>query len=1017
MGESGPNIHSIPSGTSFLDALARGIVARYNDPDDPLALSRITVLLPTRRAVRALAQAFAEVLGGTVILPSVRPIGDVDEDIFVLADEPAIQNTSDDLIPPAMSQVRRTLLIMDRFRRKFLLSRLVQAWLDKSGSSDSVVLATELAQSLSELLDTLQTENVSLDKLPELVPDRFADHWRQSLEFLNILRQVWPEILAEEGAIDPGDRRNRLLMALKDSWAAHPPTDPVIAAGSTGSIPATAELLKVIAHLPRGHVVLPGLDLDMSDGVWDQLEQGHPQEGMRRLLQHVGADREDVSAWDDQEVPQEQTLRTRILNRALNPWQATGHWQDIKRSIGALKPDLTAALANIHRIDAGHPGEEAGAIALLMRETLETPDKTAALITPDRGLARRVSAELRRWQIEVNDSAGRPLLNTALFSFLRLLMRSVETDFDAVVFLSLLKNPYAAAGYGPAEFRSLSRVLERHVLRGPTIGAGIEGLREAVENRAPAEVKSVLQTYLEKLDGIFTPVVNLYDQEEVPFVDLVAAHIHAAEQLATTSSEEGAGRLWAGDDGEAAALFTNEMLEHGSVLGAIDPFQYLGLFEALARGRVVRGSHSLHPRLFIWGPLEARLQRSDVTILGGLNEGTWPLEVEVDPWLSRPMRADLGLSAPEQRIGLSAHDFVQGASAPIVYLTRSEKVDGTPTVPSRWLLRLETLLKGLGLENALRSDSQPLALYRALQQTAEPEKPFQFAPLLMPRPSPPLDARPRELSVTQIETLIRDPYAVYARHILNLRPLDPIGADAGALERGILIHDILNAFIQMYPVDLPDDAEQALLEIGRDYFDRSVEGPAVEAFWWPRFTSFVQWFVPHERHRREDGCTPEVTEVLGRLQFDLPGGPFTLSARADRLDLVGGAGLEIIDYKTGAVPSGKQVLSGLSPQLPLEAGIAKNGGFEGLASRDIAALTYIRISGGQQGGAVTSFTKDLDQIVEQSVKGAERLLTSYDAQSMPYLPRVRPFRDDVTGPYDHLARVKEWQSSGLGDEV
>ena len=1017
MGESGPNVHTIPSGASFLDALARGIVARYNDPSDPLALSRITVLLPTRRAVRALAQAFTEVLGGTVILPSVRPIGDVDEDIFALADEPAIQNTSDVLIPPAMSQVRRTLLIMDRFRRKFLLSRLVQAWLESSGSSDSVVLATELAQSLSELLDTLQTENVSLEKLPDLVPDRFADHWRQSLEFLNILRQVWPEILEEEGAIDPGDRRNRLLMALKESWANHPPTDPVIAAGSTGSIPATAELLKVIAQLPHGHVVLPGLDLEMRSSVWDQLEQGHPQEGMCRLLKHVGADREDVTPWDDQLLPQEQGVRTRILNRALSPWQATGHWQDIKRSIGALKPELSAALADIHRIDASHPGEEAGAIALLMRQTLETPDKTAALVTPDRGLARRVSAELRRWHIDVNDSAGRPLVNTALFSFLRLLMRSVETDFDAVAFLSLLKNPFAASGYGTAEFRSLARSLERHVLRGPTIGAGLEGLQEAAEKRAPDDVKQMLQAYLAKLAEIFTPVVDLFDRDDVPFVDLVAAHIQAAEHLAATTDEDGAARLWAGDDGEAAALFANEMLEHGTVLGDIEPLQYLGLFEALARGRVVRGSHSLHPRLYIWGPLEARLQRTDVTILGGLNEGTWPMEADVDPWLSRPMRADLGLSAPEQRIGLSAHDFVQGASAPIVYLTRSEKVDGTPTVPSRWLLRLDTLLKGLGLEGSLRTDSQPLSLYRALQQTSQPDRPFQFAPLPMPRPAPPVEARPRELSVTQIETLIRDPYAIYARHILRLKPLDPIGAEAGALERGILIHDILNTFIRLYTDELPDDAAQILLEIGRDYFDRSVEGPAVEAFWWPRFASFVQWFVPYERQRREEGRAPEVTEVLGRLQFELPGGAFTLTARADRLDMVSGAGLEIIDYKTGAVPSGKQVLSGLSPQLTLEAGIARDGGFEGLAKRDIAALTYIRISGGQQGGVATSFTEEVDQLVVQSVQGAQRLLAAYDAQSMPYLPRLRPFRDDVSGPYDHLARVKEWQSSDLGDEA
>ncbi len=1016
MGESGPHVHTIPSGASFLDALARGVMDRYGDPDDPLALSRITILLPTRRAVRALGEAFARAQGGTVILPTVRPIGDVDEDIFALADEPVLDGAGDTAVPPAISSVRRTLLIMDRFRRKFLLSRLVKAWLETSGSSDSLVLATELAQSLSDLLDVLQTEDVSLDRLPELVPDRFADHWRQSLEFLDILKTVWPEILADEGAIDPGDRRNRLLMTLAESWKANPVAEPVIAAGSTGSIPATAALLKVIAQLPKGHVVLPGLDLDMAPGIWDQLEQGHPQDGMRRLLQRIGADREDVTLWDARAVDPAFEFRTRLINRALRPWQATGEWQAVSASLGASAEAVPTALDGLHRIDAAHPGEEAGVIALIMREALETPGKTAALVTPDRTLARRVAAELRRWTIDVNDSAGRPLATSSLFSYLRLIAKTAATDFEAITLLSLLKNPYAAGGQATAEFRHVARQLETGVLRGPTVDFGVDGLRREADLRAPKEHRAQIHKLVDALETALQPLTGLFEEETVPFVDVVEAHIDAAEALATSDEAAGAARLWHGDTGEAGALFVNELLEHGHMLGDIDPNQYLELFEVLSRGRVVRGVHPLHPSLSIWGPLEARLQRADITVLGGLNEGTWPMEANVDPWLSRPMRADLGLSAPEQRIGLSAHDFVQGASAPVVYLTRSEKVDGTPTVPSRWLLRLDTLLEGLGAEQMLRTDLRPVSLHRALQNTDAPEAPVKFTPAAPPRPCPPIESRPRELSVTQIETLIRDPFAIYARHVLRLDPLDPVGADPGAADRGILIHDILNAFVDEYPDVLPEDAEELLLRIGREMFDERVEGPQVEAFWWPRFESFARWFIPYEQGWRAGGNRPQRVEVTGRTQFPLRDGQFVLKARADRLDKTAQGGLAVIDYKTGGVPSGKQVVSGLSPQLPLEAGMALNGGFEGLSVRNIDELLYIRIAGGQLGGEASGVRKDVKAVISSAWAGVQRLIAAYDDSAMPYLPRLRPFRDDIAGPYDHLARVKEWQAADMGDD-
>ncbi len=1015
MGESGPHVHTIPSGASFLDALARGIVHRYGDPADPLALSRITVLLPTRRAVRALGEAFARVLGGTVILPTVRPIGDVDEDIFALESDPLTEAQAAAAIPPAISSVRRTLLIMDRFRRRFLLSRLVQAWLEATGGDENVVLATELARSLSEFLDLMQTENVDLDRLEDLVPDQFADHWRRNIEFLEIITKFWPQILEQEGAIDPGERRNVMLNALNDRWRLDPPDFPVIAAGSTGSIPATAELLKTVAHLPKGHVVLPGLDLDMAASVWEGLEQGHPQEGMKRLLSHVRADREDVTLWDDAAVLPSLLLRTRLLNAALAPWQSTGKWRAFANSLDANADQVGQALDGIKRIDAAHPGEEASAIALIMREALETPDKTVALITPDRILARRVTTELGRWDVEVNDSAGQPLETAAVFSYLRLVARACLSQLEPVVLLSLLKHPLAAGKMSPPEFRRLSRFLEVSVLRGPAPGPGIAGLRRAVQAVKSAQDRERLDEFVDRLQESLSPLLDLLLGDEIPFTDVVEAHIQAAERLAQSDTKEGADRLWVADAGEAAALFVEELIEHGPLLETIEVHQYPELFEVLGKGRVVRSAAPVHPRLFIWGPLEARLQRADVTILAGLNEGTWPVEPKLDPWLSRPMRQSLELSAPEQRIGLAAHDFVQGAAAPVVYLTRSEKTDGTPTVPSRWLLRFETLLDCLGRSDDLSTGVPYLAWSRELEKKLPENASRQQVPVAPPTPRPPVSSRPRQLSVTQIETWIRDPYAIYARYVLGLKPLDPLNADAGALERGILIHDILHGFISQYSDDLPPDAEKELLSIGRQYFDATFQGPEVEAFWWPRFEAFARWFIPHEQKWREEGKMPLLTESSGRLLIDGPAGAFTLTARLDRMDRSADGSLVVLDYKTGAPPTKSQVEAGLAPQLPLEAAIAQTGGIEGTSAEQVSGLAYIHVAGGSLGGKLNWIAKDGGDLIEQTLAGLTKLVAAYDDEATAYRARIRPQYENIAGPYDHLARVKEWSAGSFGD--
>jgi len=981
-----PSVYTIPAGRPFVDSLAAGIRAQMGDAPD--ALTQVTVLLPTRRACRALRDAFLRGGGGKpVLLPRLLPLGDLDEDELLIGgaavggEEAGLAGDGSLSIPPAVPGLRRQLL----------LTRLILAGPETTATPDQ---AARLARELARLLDQVHTERLDFANLADLVPEEFAAHWQLTLEFLSILTDLWPDLLAAEGSLDPADRRNRLLETRARLWRNAPPPGPVIAAGSTGSIPATADLLNVIAGLPQGAVILPGLDRDADDATWAHLEPGHPQFGMAQLIAHMDMARADVALWPDDGGPATPAARAAFLNAALTP------------AAVAVPPtpvaDLEAALNGITRIDCPGTREEAAAIALLMRRTLDTPGRTAALVTPDRVLARRVSAELKRWEIDVDDSAGQPLAQTPPGAFLRLIAEAAITDLAPVALLALLKHPIAAAGHAPATLRRLARRLEMAVLRGPRPAGGADGLRQALGAGEPE-----LSALVGRLEDLLAPLLDLAPQEPYSMGDLIRAHVAAAEAMAATDTAGGAGVLWAGEAGEAAALFAGELMEWGADM-ALTPDRYPALFETLMAGRVVRPRYGTHPRLAVWGPLEARLQSADLLILGGLNEGTWPPETPASPWMSRPMMATFGLPLPERRIGLAAHDFVQGFSAPAVVLTRAERVDGTPTVPCRWLRRVDNLLARIDPTLRLHAAEPWLDWVEAL------DRPDRAAAVRPPRPAPPAEARPTSLSVTQIETLVRDPYAVYARHILSLKPLDPLDADPGAAERGSIIHDILDVFIAAHPDALPDDAERRLREIGVQHFDAHLSQPGIRAFWWPRFERIAAWFVANEQARRDGGWRTLATEVTGRRTFEGLRGDFVLTARADRIDRRDDVGLSIIDYKTGQPPTDKQVNAGLAPQLPLEAAIAEAGGFDHVAAQSVANLTYMRLSGGRQPGQERAVKLDMTEVVGDAVNGLGRLIHKYEDPATPYLSQPRPMFVGRFGGYDHLARVKEWRGRGDG---
>lgn len=990
-----PAVYTIPSGVNFLAALAEGL--RREAGDDPLALVRMRVLLPTRRACRGLREAFLAAAGGQpVLLPRMTALGDVDDD-----DESAFwgDETLSDPVPPAIGPLRRRLLLT-----KFILEhRKLPAEIPTEfsprtsggqpsglGAAARVERGFALAFELARFLDQVQTERLPLDRLARLVPEEFAHHWQITLDFLAILTRDWPKILAAEGCIDPAERRDRMLEAQAKRWRMRPPDGPVVAAGSTGSVPATADLLAAIARLPNGKVILPGLDPYLDDEDWRALDSNHPQFALKNLIERIGVTRGQVQDWPFGGLPQSPPARAQFLSLALRPAETAGK----SRLLGV---DPTAALAGVERLECATTREEAVAIALVMREALQTPDRTAALVTADRRLARSVACELARWNVTVDDSAGIALADTPPGVYLRLIARMLDARVAPVAFLACLKHPLAAMGESPGQCRARVREIEKLVLRGPRPAPGFAGLRAAAKTEG---VSRATLAWLDRLADICAPFAALLRRERnVAVGELLKEHVKLAENLAASAEEEGAQRLWSGEAGEALAQFVAELGASAEGFAPIAGATYRGLFDQMIDGPVVRPKFGRHDRLQILGPLEARLLQADVMILGGMNEGVWPPEAGVDPWLSRDMRKKFGLPAPERRIGLSAHDFVQAMAAPSVVITRALRVEGAPTVPSRWLVRMDALLGERKFVSPRAADF--VAWQRLLD---EPDGPVRPTP--PPAPRPPVALRPRSLAATQIETLIRNPYAIYARHILKLVSLDPLDADPGAADRGSFIHRALDRFVGEFPTDLPPDAEARLLTIAREEFGEALARPAVWGFWWPRFERVAKWFLATEPKRRELRRVL-ATEAKGQWELDGPAGRFVVRATADRIDRAAG-GLVIVDYKTGSVPSDRDIVAGLSPQLPIEAAIAEAGGFPGIPAGRVAALAHIRLSGGNPPGEECSVRHEAGELAAAARAGITGLVALFDDPATPYLAHPRASAAPRYDDYRHLARVDEW---------
>ncbi|MHA6299629.1 double-strand break repair protein AddB [Devosia sp. CAU 1758] len=997
------SLYSIAPHTPFLpclvEAVMDGRLLGKWDRTGPFWLSDVTIILPTRRAREALADAFADHPGFSGLLPDLRTFGGEVED-----EEP--------FLPPFDAAPLKK--PASRLQRRLILSRLVAGWARTEQGREAFATpptAAEIfsmAESLGTLIDDLIIEErtpADIRALGNDLEQELGNYWQQTLQFLDIALSAWPAWLDADDLSDPASLRGIRL----DRQAGAAPflfgDRPVIAAGSTGSIPATARLLKAIAGLKRGAVVLPGLDMELTPRTHEALldpatnPHGHPQYGLAHLLRVFGAGVGQVTELCRLDHP-----RTRLVNLALAPTDETALWSTRRLA----DSDLDAALAGVSIIRARNEDEEARAVALAARDALEQR-QSVGIVTPDRNLARRIAAELKRFDIVVDDAAGTPLFHASAGRLARQVLNLVTGLCAPVDVLALLRNRATNLGLERGAVAALADDIDLGLLRGQRPAPGIAGLRAMLAAHLKGDLKYParkltpergrdIASLFDRLESAIAPLMALVALREMPASALAQALGESLEAVSANAPLPGR---------EELAAWVAEMQ---ALTGEGHRFAPQGLEDVLAalmagvevRNRVPEDRRS---DIAIWGQLEARLMSPDVLILGALNEDKWPGPADPGPWLSRGMRLKAGLEPPERMQGLAAHDFAQAIGNANVILCYADRVGSSPSLPSRLVQRLDAFV-GAGAAEALRLRG---AVW--IDQARQIDAVETVRPAQRPLPNPPLDTRPRKLSVTEIETLMRSPYDLYAKHVLRLKPLDALGEDPDARERGTIIHAIFARFVFEQCDPASPDATTRLMEIAAEEFAGLDAIGERRDIWLRRFATAAEQFLDFERGR-DARVLKRHAEVSGRWDLKFAE-PFAITGQADRVDLLTDGTLEILDFKTGSPPAPASMKAFEAPQLPVEALMAVHGGLKDIAPADTSALTYIKIGLGPEAFKPSDFaTPDDMSVMEAADQVFGRMQAQIDFFLMheTALPsRLLPLKSQrFAGAYDHLARVAEW---------
>lgn len=959
-------IYGITAGTDIPRTLVEGLIARHKKPHE---LAQVTLLVNSDRMAKAVRQSFIQ--NGPGLFPKISTVAQVHH-LFLKG-----------RFERAHSDIERI----------FTLFPLVQKFVQEpagifAGSSSFV-----MAQSLDALIREFHAEGIELGSIHDINPTQESAYWQNTTGFLSIVESYW----RENGSIQTAEHiQHEQVQKIIENWRKHPPQEPIYIAGSTGSRALTRRLMQAVAAMPQGGVILPAYDPHLPQETWDYLStapntQDHPQFRFAALLDLLGLSAADIKPWCHDAHPN--GLRARALSVALRPAPVTHIWRHEGRSIGALEE----AFSSVSLVQAENPEEEAQAIALASYDAL-SQGKSVAIVTPDRILSRRIAAYLAHWNITPDDSAGVPLHHSTPGRLVRHIARLISMGQSDTHLFEILKHPLVHAGSDRNNHLRLTRDLELDLRRAPTgpiTPMLLQNWADAGAEERKPWVAWIIQVFLTD------PTLRSASLET-----FVSRHLALLEEANKGSDPAAPFTLWKHEEGQNIAQIF-ETLQEGNFAGPMmEPSEYVNMVDVLLSRETQRSGQTQSHDIVIWGTQEARSVQTDVVILAGLNDGIWPALPEPDPWLNRAIRAQLGLFVPERQLGLSAHDFEHLANAPHVILTRATLDSDQQTVPSRWVNRLCNFLGGLndalGDEFSVTLDGPATlaamksrgSVWRQAARDYFNAKPLSDAPARRPSPSPPIAARPKRLSITEIERLIRNPYEIYAKHVLGIRPLEAFDQSEFYLLRGTMLHALMEKCTQeritdphrimqladrLLPLYLHHPKERLATRLG---LESTIE----------HLSAFLQnSFASAEK---------SATEVKSILPLTAP--EFELTGQIDRIDTLIGGGARIFDYKSSTLPSAPQQIK-YNQQLLLSALMVEQGRLKDHENLNVEGAEFVSIL------KVAQQTAPLDQQpVEATRASLERLMGRYFEQETGYTARRAMFKRDDPSPYDHLSRYGEW---------
>ncbi len=1011
---SAPRFFTIEPSNNFLSLFAKTLLNDVLGKMGEIVFADTIILLPTRRAARFLANEFLEINPKlSLILPRIRTLGDIDPEEMALND---LGNFD-------------TSLTVSPLYRQFILANLIAKMNENLEWTTNRLAALNAAQSLAELLESAEltaigNEGPDWSKLDTLVEESdLAQHFEISRQFLKIVTDFWPAHLKELGLIDPATKQRLAIEALAQNWQKNPPITPIFIAGSTGSIPATRKLMKTVAGLEKGCVILPGLDKEMAETDFDRIAQepSHPQRIMFETLKGIGINRDEIAYFPNSDAIDEKLLlRRKVLNAALTPKESTADWLETCKTLGSA--EIEKATCGLSLIEAQNDEIEAEAIALLMRHALENKEN-CALVTPDKNIARRVSSKLQRWDINIDTSSGQKLSQFPLGSFINFVAAFLIDSALPINLMNLVSHPFGKFGVLDLVRHDGAAGLDIALLRGATKAHDLGELLKRAEAIEPNDWKYLLlnqNSSLKLLKAIVSAnqEIEKLKPEKLDIENICRFLLNACEIIA--KDENGKSQyIWSREAGNAAAQFFGNLLNEGKAFEVSSIEEGLEIILELASTISIR-SNNTHPNLAILGPLEARLLHFDKFILAGLDEGVWPQKPQIDPFLSRPMRDKLGLQQRDLRLGQQAHDFSQLCAHSEVIMTRAKRRGGAPSVPSRWIWRLKTLLEGaVGHDNvdaALEySHFNPLKIIDKVRA----KQSFNYRDAI-PYAYPPINARPTKLSATQIENLIRDPYRIYVEKILGLRPLDPLGGEISAKERGSALHDALEE-LAIWRKNPPEDLHGELSKIMRKRLLHYGFSPEEIDDEMQHLEPTIQMIVEDEKARAKTFPILLVEEKMAH-KFQAKTGEYEVFAKIDRIDIDKKGNSEIWDYKTGTIPTNAKIKSMFSPQMPICAYILEKEKPFGI--KNINGFGHIKIGNNSPDFHLWGDKElEVSDIIENTEMTLMGLFDKFADETMPYISKPRAeflySSQSWEDKYDRLARRKEWadgEDEGEGNE-